>query len=66
MVRFDYLKDNKTILSSDGKRPDIKLIKGFNEELLVALGKIGRLKGKALKDYLEITQGENSKFKTKN
>lgn len=54
MIRYDYLNNDKTILSSDGRKPDIKLLKGFNGELIVGMGKAGRLKGNAFEDYLKI------------
>lgn len=56
MIRYDYLNNDKTILSSDGRKPDIKLLKGFNGELIVGMGKAGRLKGNAFEDYLKIAQ----------
>jgi hypothetical protein len=56
MIQYDYLNNDKTILSSDGQKPEIKLLKGFNEELIVGMGKAGRLKGNAFEDYLKIAQ----------
>jgi hypothetical protein len=62
MIRYDYLNNDKTILSSDGRKPDIKLLKGFNDKLLIGMGKAGRLKGKAFEDYLKIAQQEMATF----
>ncbi|GER94830.1 hypothetical protein A45J_2717 [hot springs metagenome] len=56
MIQYDYLNNDKTILSSDGRKPDIKLLKGFNDKLIVGMGKAGSLKGLAFEDYLKITQ----------
>lgn len=56
-ISFDYLKGNKTVLSSDGKKPWLRLARGFsNSEILLALGRAGYLRGEALKDYLMLTQ----------
>ncbi|HAK87662.1 MAG TPA: hypothetical protein DHW81_01525 [Nitrospiraceae bacterium] len=56
MIRFDYLNKDKTVLSSDGRRPDIKILKGFNDKFLTHLGNTGRLKGAAFEDYMKIAQ----------
>jgi len=62
MIQYDYLNNDKTILSSDSRKPDIKLLKGFNDKLLTGMGKTGRLKGKAFEDYLKIAQQEMATF----
>ncbi len=60
MTKYDYLDFRKTILSSDGKNPDIILVKGFNKErVLSELGKKGYLKGTAFQDYSKLaSQGQ--------
>lgn len=57
MIRFDYLNNDKTTLSADGKKPALVLQKGFKDaDIFIGMGKGGRLKGKAFEDYLKIAQ----------
>lgn len=60
MTKYDYFNNNKTMLSSDGKKPEIMLIKGFNGDLIIKLGKAGRLKGDAYKDYIKATEKKST------
>lgn len=50
-TKYDYLGDNKRILSHDGKTPSILIIPGFNGDVLQELGAVHGLKGRAKKDY---------------
>lgn len=52
LTKYDYLGENKRVLTHDGKTPSILLIPNFNGNLFQELGEANALKGKALKDYL--------------
>ncbi|MFZ6007202.1 MAG: hypothetical protein ACOYU2_06055 [Nitrospirota bacterium] len=59
MTKYDYLNGKKKILTSDGKKADITLLKGFNQShVLIELGRKGYLKGEALTDYEKIANNE--------
>lgn len=52
---YDFLDERETILSADGKHPDIILIRGFNyRDCLLEVGRKGFLRGRALRVYQEL------------
>ncbi len=52
-MTFDYLNKEKTVLTSDGKRSDLILNKGFvDSSILKGLGQAGFLRGEARSDCL--------------
>ena len=51
--KYDYLDADKKGLTLDGKQSVIFTLGSFeNSEVLISLGDNGKLKGKALEDYL--------------
>ncbi len=61
MTLYDYFDTSKKSLSSNGRKPEITLLKGFNNtSVLHALGRKGYVKGEALRDYLRIVEKDAS------
>lgn len=63
---YDYLNGDKSILTRDGKKPNVVILPHFSEGSFMHMGDTGFLTGEALKDYLDMKGGKSGQGITKN